>query len=350
MVAIGFTGSAAVWAGYVVAPVGLTCAWIALLSWQRLIRLPIVGWSALLLIPAITWLLPLTVYAQQHPNDNPLWWVFNPDRPKVDVKTAFEGFVTLSGQALLGIIRPTGRAHASPALSFALASIACVAILMTLFQASYRRNRAAMLTVVLAVATVGAFIFGSFGYPGTDVRYILPLFLALPLLVAALIAGIRRASRPSRWATLALLCIVVINGASSFGDLNLQNSYSSPEEADLAQALEQHDIRYIHTSYWYAMSIMFESGGRITASSRVGPNRTIYDPQNEARVLAAEGKDTAFVFSSDGSAARPFEEYLKEQGIRCQQRSVRNYYIFEKCQPFPSIDKLVEILPGGGGF
>jgi hypothetical protein len=113
----------------------------------------------------------------------------------------------------------------------------------------------------------------------------------------------------------------------------------------VAQAAQRSGIRYIHTDYWMGMGIMFESGARITASSLVGPNRTSYDPKYEQRVLAAEGRDTAFLFRSDGPATPVFEAYLMRRGIQCERIPVQRYILYNGCTPFPSIDHLQSILP-----
>jgi hypothetical protein len=311
-----------------------------LLAWRRLSCLPLPGYGLLIAIPMLLWLLPLIWYVWRFPGDNPIWWVVGFSRPPTQPAAAFHGFLTYQLPLLL-----VGRFSFTTVLEYSILGISLIAVLYTIFSAICYRSVAAVLLLALVVSTIGLFVFSSFGYLFTEVRYVLPLMIALPLLMASAIAGLRRVRYGSICATIALLGILLANSITIYRKIPLDFTFPPRDEAILAASLQQHGIRFIHSSYWIAMPIIFESGGQMIASTLVGPNRTSYDRRNEQRVLAAQGDATAFVFKQGGSAQPLFDDYIDKHHIACDRFMVRHFVVYDRCTPFPDVFDVSKHLP-----
>jgi hypothetical protein len=348
MVGTALSATLALWAGYVVASILLTCAGLAILRWRQLLRLPKLGFALALLIPLLLWLLPLLLYVKQHPNNHPLWYAFNPSRPDPDPARSFQGFLTLLGPLVLGVTRPA-RPPVPWLIDLALVGITILVLVVVVWTMVKDRSKAAMIPFMVGGLAVCAFVFSSFGTLFNDARYVLPLYIAFPLCVAALVSSMRKLIHGHWLAPSGLGIILLVNCYSSFSHVPWNLAHTPRTEAVLARVMQQHGVKYVHTSYWMSMGIMFESGATIIGSSLVGPNRESYDKRNEERVLAARGKDTAFVFHKQGSADPLWTRFLDENRINCRSTSVSEYVIYDQCRPFPDILKLTALLPEGIG-
>jgi uncharacterized protein with PQ loop repeat len=346
MASIALMATLAIWASYIIASLVLTTFVIVLLSWQRSLQLPRSGYLLLVIIPLLLWFIPLILYTLLFPGNNPLWYVFRAPRPGgANPITAVLGFLDISLPILLGSKHSLVQSPLPPTVTFILMTLFIGSFLYTVIQAIYYHSQAAIIVLALALSTIALFVFSSFGYLFQDVRYVLPLYVAIPLVFASMVAGIRRLPQGQWWATLFLLVVLVMNGISTFSGLSLGMPYTPRNEAILTQELAQKDIRYIYTSYWIGMPVMFESGGQIVSSSILGPTRESYDQRNEERVLSANGEATAFIFRENGLATPDFESYLEQHNIQCQRNPILDYMVYTACSPFPDVYDLQ--LPEG---
>lgn len=345
MAAISLMATLALWANYVVASILATCAGVAALHWRRLRHLPRTGYLLLVLIPLAVWLLPLLIYVVHHPGHNPLWWTFGVQRPRVDTLTALHALITRLFPLLIGVTRPPGRVPLTGLPAALMITSVLMVLLVLLVLAIGQRRRAAWLPLGLTLLAALAFALSSFNGLWSDVRYILPLYIALALGYGLLLALLRH--RYSRAWALALTGVLMLtpNAISTLGDANWRLRTVARPEAALAATLSAHGVRYVYTSYWIGMGLMYESAGAILTSSAVGPSRTVYDPWPEQQVRAAAGRDTAFVFRHNGAATPAWEQYRRAQGVTCQVTAVAGFLIYEHCTPFPAIGALQRVLP-----
>ncbi len=189
MAGVALSATLAIWAGMVVASVMLVCAGMAAARWRRAAALPLAG-HALGLAIALLLLVPTAVYIVERPGDNPLWWVVGRDQEGMPPGQAFVGLVTRLQPLTLGATRPFPLPP-MPALGSALLlGLAGMSLLFALY-AALRRARAPLIALGIVLGVTLLFCFSSFNTLLTDARYVLPLYLALPLLTAFLVAACR---------------------------------------------------------------------------------------------------------------------------------------------------------------
>jgi hypothetical protein len=336
MGSIALALSLALWVNMVIAALVLTCVFVALINWKRLLHLSPVGY-VLALIISVTILITLFLPAHTHAEHDKVNVIL-----KLSSDTRIETMLDVLLPVLLGLSRPFGRESASLSVSAVLVVTTFLAAIATLYHAFVKRTHAGLIVSFLAVTTVVASLFSPFF---GIVRYVFPLYVAIPLAFAALASIIVRQRYSQFWGPVLLVILLAANTSSALGDINLQTTYIRPE-AELVRVLRQHDIRYVYTSYLIRRGITLESGGEIAVSSRVGPVRVSLIPREDALVEAAKGQDTAFIFSKNGYATPDFEHYLEQNEIACERIVVLDYYIiYNHCTPFPDIAALVDTMP-----
>jgi hypothetical protein len=340
---IGLSTAGALWAGLVSISLLFTCGGVALIARQRLRELPLAAWSLLVGMPVLLWLVPLLIYAVQHPDRNPLWWILYGSSSEVNALAALWGFVTVQFPLVMGVVRPEGRAPVEEYIGYLLIGMVCLAVLTAGWRMLVQADRRASVPLMLAVVTLGIFLFSKFGTLLTDVRYVLPLYIAIPLLFAILLDSVCRLRYARLGASILMVSLLFPNLISSFADLNVTKPYEARHEAVLAQVLDQHNIRYVYASYWVGMGIMFESNNTITASSLLGPTKYSYNPGNEQRVLEAAGANTAFAFLTHGVSTLDFENHLQMHDIHCTEVEVGTYRLYLDCTPFPERTQILRL-------
>ncbi|PDW04066.1 hypothetical protein CJ255_05705 [Candidatus Viridilinea mediisalina] len=343
MSATTLAATLAFWAGMVVASVLLVCGLLALLRWQRLLRLPFLGYVCSLVI-GLLWLIPTAIYVYTRPNDNPLWWIIGREKHGLAPSDAFVGFTTQLTPLILGIERPWPMG----VLDFGAAIVIILTMILAVFFGFYifivNTVRGSIIPLSLSMTVVGLFIFSSFNTLLSDVRYVLPIYLALALFVALFVAAIRQ--NLGIWAATAGLGIILVSNIWS-GPVGMFTIIPSSErpEARLAHTLVDQQITYVHTSYWIGQVLMVESGGQILASSMLGPNRESYDHRVEYAVLAADPTQTALVLNANGDLVKPLDFYLDQHNITCTKKHVNWFLIYCNCMPWPVIHDLQKYLP-----
>jgi hypothetical protein len=343
MAAISLCATLAIWAGFVIISVLLVCAIIALLNWRRLSQLPLPGYAIAVVIGLLL-AIPTAMYIVMRPGDNPLWWAFGRHMRGLPVGEAFVGLSTQLLPMALGVQpRPLVVPGASIA-SFAILWVAGLAFAYG-FVWAIQMAMPALLTSSFALIIAALFCFSSFNTLLHDARYILPLYIAYPLLIALLVRAFSQAR--AAWAALFLALMTTINLWGVAAILLSAPPSAQREEATLAQALLNDGVQYVHTSYWIAQPLMVESSGRVLASAQIGPTREAYDRRIEQTVLSADPSKIAFVLRSNGLIDAPFARYLADHGITCQRRQIASLLIYSRCVPFPNLDDLQHVLPEG---
>ncbi len=161
-------------------------------------------------------------------------------------------------------------------LAFLLAAVWIGALLLALAPRLRTLLRLALLSLkgadgtllLLALVAAVGFMFCRSSRAGwSNVRYILPMMSALPILLAAGLARVRHWSRP-----LFIALLGVILGAQAWGNLLLAREWSDPrivaEDLELPDTrplfafLEEHGISHAYAHYWLSFRMTFESQER----------------------------------------------------------------------------------------
>ncbi len=329
---IGIAISLALWSNLVVISLLGTCGIIVLMAWKKLVSLPRMGYA--LLISTGGLLFSIFVLPAHIRSDH--------GGVKVGISVQkLQLFIDKTIPELLGITR-YGRADIASPLAFLILGLVALALLITIYHALFKRNLSAIMVLILISSATGAALLSNYH---KSTRYFFPLAaVAMPLLMASMASNLQNLRYRNLWVPLFVGSFLVSNSISSLGGINVTERYTPRPEAAIADVLLEHDVRYVYTSYWLGMGIMFESGNTIISSSRVGPARESYDLRNEERVLAANGKETAFVFRKNGSSTPVFEEYLHAHHIDCEEIPVSSYVIYNTCTPFPDVPELIDYL------
>lgn len=336
MAGVALAATLAVWAGLVIASAVLVCGLLAVIRWRRLLALPLAGYAVALGIGLLL-LVPTGIYIVERPGDNPLWWVVGRDTQGLPPGEALRGLWTRTLPLALGIERPWPLEPVEPAVGLVIALLAAGGVLVAL-TASIGVSRAALVPVSLATAVALLFCFSSFNTLHSDVRYILPLYIALPLFAGLFVANVRR----QFGVPAAALLMALVIGANSWSGLGMRQlmPHFEREEARLASDLAERQIAYVHTSYWIGQVLMVESGGEILASAMLGPNRESYDRRVENAVLAANPAQVALLTRKGDMFDEPLQQALREQQVRCEIWQSESFTVYSSCTPFPSLAEL----------
>ena len=358
---VALASTLALWANVVVLSIMLACGVIALLNWRRLRTLPLAGYGLF----ALLWggmLFPLLAYIHFFSGRDSHQWGGRLPITRMNELIETNAFGKL-GALFVGVTRPMRMMTIEGIWMHLIVWMSVVAIAIFLYRTLRERLQCGLVIVVIATATIVLTLVSPFFLP-YDVRYILPLYAVLALAYGALVSWAARlpmhlsprlaAKLPLRLlgvggASICLALMLAGNGVSVLRGILYKPTFRP--EAAIAQELQAHGVRYVHTSYWIGMGVTVESGGEIIPSTAVGPQRITYDHRLNERVAAAEGKATAFAFIHDHhglGAIIDFEDYLAEHDITCEKVDVCEghcYRLYHHCTPFPDIQDLVRYLP-----
>lgn len=337
MAGVSLAATLAFWSGMVIASVLLVCTLLALIRWRRLPQLPLVGYGLAILI-GLSWLIPTAVYVYTRPGDNPLWWVVERKTQSLPPAEALHGLATQITPLVLGIVRPWPMEPVNLVVATTLAATALLGLLLS-FVMAISTARAALIPLGLTLAVVLLFSFSSFNTLLTDVRYVLPIYLALPLFAALLVTSIHKYLGRSIALGVLAAMLLAHTWSGAVGMRSIEATRERPE-ARLAQALAAEQIAYVHTSYWIGQTLMVESGGQILASAMLGPNRESYDLRVEQAVLAADPAQVALVLVADSPIAASLSAYLEQHAITCRQQRVDHFLFYNRCTPWPTLTRL----------
>jgi 4-amino-4-deoxy-L-arabinose transferase-like glycosyltransferase len=150
------------------------------------------------------------------------------------------------------------------------------------------RRESLLLPCLVALAMAGIFIFSAGGqFPGTSVRYVLPLFFVLCVALGLMIQSLGRRSRAS---AIALAAVVLVFNLSGYywpwtAQRRLWRENKKRDERAL-QFLQARDISWICGEYWTVYPFNFLSRRRLKAA----PFETQFDFYGVGRALPRAGR------------------------------------------------------------
>ncbi len=221
---------------------------------------------------------------------------------------------------LPGLLGPAGTWPAAPAIGgltaplLTLYAVAWLSLAWTRMQ-TWRRGQpgaagaaGAALEAILALPlfTILACALSSFGWFVSEPRYLLPVATAMPLVVAAWLAGLWQLG----WRPAAAVLGAAVLAANLAGHLLAPWTAAREAPASLADAVaffETHRIPVVATTYWIASRLSFESGERVIGVAlRDAPDR--YPPysaraRREGRLAYAFFPGTADIGAVDQKLA-----------------------------------------------
>ncbi len=177
-----------------------------------------------------------------------------------------------------------------------------------------RLERPDTMILLLILFTTASFVLSRFGLMGSP-RYLLPLYLPVPLLIASAISGPR--STIIRWvgigAGVTILAGNLVMAASTYRAFARPGAWDAkaPPIRPLEEDLRKKGIEHVYANYDHSVRITFESQGRILAAEPIherykpllravgsseraayiffGPSDHFGDPESFAWNLAAQG-------------------------------------------------------------
>jgi len=184
------------------------------------------------------------------------------------------------------------------------------------------------LLLVVAATVVATITLTSYGYFVSEPRYALPLYACAPLLAGA----VWRLPVPARIATgLGLATLhtrsFLLTVAVLFPADLVQSDAAN--RATLIQALDRRGVQHIHTDYWLANPLMFESHERILANTVAGlANR---NPDLAAPVLA--DPNAIWLFQAGSDVERGFLTRVAALDSTPRVDSASIYHLYSDVSP-----------------
>lgn len=190
-----------------------------------------------------------------------------------------------------------------------------------------RRVPAGVLPLLVAACTGLLFVASAAGgVEGETVRYVLPLGLAAPLLLAALWGWISRLSSTAGDALLVLVLVVNASGYCLPGSpRRAGEQWQARSEDHLLYLLEQRRIAWVFGGYWDVYGLNFLSGERIKAI----PDWSWADYHGYEKSLGGSPAPLALISRHRGQVAA----WAKRAGLRGELVDVNN--TFEAFFPIP---------------
>ncbi|HWE62108.1 MAG TPA: hypothetical protein VHB98_10380 [Chloroflexota bacterium] len=221
-------------------------------------------------------MLPMLIFNVQHQGQTVSYLLQRDTATSLSTLTVFSRALLWSGPIVLGLIPPTtDRTYLSRFLldHYAMYGIALFVVLALLFRglslwrAVWARVRTVFtqhpapdlgLIVLLAGLLVG-FLSSSWGaeqWSGSQPRYLLPLYTAVPLILRA---ALPRRPRAWHW-TLAALALIALCAGNLFTN---STTFGREDLRPLARLLQARGITAVYGDYWTVYPIIYESEERI---------------------------------------------------------------------------------------
>jgi hypothetical protein len=205
--------------------------------------------------------------------------------------------------------------------------------------------------LLLALVVATAFMFCRSTRAGWDnVRYILPMMSALPILLAGGMEHVRKFSRP----VFAALIIILI-GAQAWGNVLLIKAWSDPrivgEDLELPDTgrlfafLKEHGIRHAYAHYWLSYRMTFESQERFICSE---PYNERF-PGREVKFIDQVRTATNVAYIDHATLRLPedFEVNLKAIGGEYRKVEGERFAVYYDFKPPYGLIQLKEINRAG---
>lgn len=205
------------------------------------------------------------------------------------------------------------------------------------------------LLLALIIATV--FMFCRSARAGWDnVRYILPIMSALPILLACGLAQVQKWSRPA----FAALLIVLI-GTQVWGNVLLVKAWSDPrivgEDLELPDTgrlfafLKEHGIRHAYAHYWLSYRMTFESQENFICSEPYNERFQGREVKFIDQVRAAT--NVAYINHATLRLPDDFEANLKAIGGEYRKVEGYRFVVYYDFKPPYGLIQLIEINRAG---
>lgn len=227
---------------------------------------------------------------------------------------------------------------ASPLLFSLLASLFCLALvrpfrkLLSCVIRNCCNDDGRGLLALLIIVVPLVFATSKFRELVSEPRYLLPLYSAVPLLVAEM-----SWARPP-WRYLSRLIVVAIVAVNLYSIAALDPKLNLPDTAigstqanrsELAQFLLSRGLTHIYTDYWLAYPLAFESGEKIVPSVISGGyNR--YIPYAH---FVSVAPNPAFVYITGSGEENAFLTKLMERQIEVKSDRVSVYSVYWQATP-----------------
>lgn len=260
----------------------------------------------------------------------------------VDLRTAFVHLKSITEDTLPGVLGiravsfiDTDRPVFLPAILTIPAGVmyvlSFIVFVFICIKAAVERWR---LTITYDHLLLGFFIFTCAGFclgrrsGAHEYRYLLPLYIVIPIIVAR----IRNVSR--RFAYLSVTLIVVLNLYSNVTVIKKWNSpgfaleYGNlPETEELISFLESHNINYTYSSYWLSYRLTLETNEEIISSQPYN-ERFLHSPLKYLSDVDG-ARNAAFIFTDRyGILPSFFEENLAVTGGGYKKKIIGDFTVF----------------------
>jgi len=221
-------------------------------------------------------------------------------------------------------------------------------------------------TILIAFLLFGPFIFilgaltnGNYTViipdSGLLVRYITPLYTAMPTLLARFIAYLFHSSARRQLAMALLSIVLVVNLWSNVAIDHVDAMRSVFENVPLPTSnkalidfLESEGIRYVYTNHWIGFRLMFETQERVITfdylDSLYGMDRL---SQYGHQVEAAEVPPAYIIFNPGWKQTPPLEKKLQKLGVNYEKKAfppleyIVYYRLARKVHPSEVMETLV---------
>jgi len=204
---------------------------------------------------------------------------------------------------------------------------------LPMLRMSLKNVDATILLVAMAVAAMFLFCRGDRS-ASNNVRYVLPIVSALPVLLAA---GLDRILTKSRVLFGAMLAIVLAGQA--WGNVALARLWSNPvvverdiflpDTTALRRFLLDRGIRHAYGNYWIAYRMSFESHEQVLCAEPYNQRFPGKPVKFLEEVQAATNVAYVYVTARrDGFSAEEFEEAMAQLGVTCTKTNVASFTVF----------------------
>ena len=209
------------------------------------------------------------------------------------------------------------------------------------------------------IFTLGALTNGNYTViipdSGLLVRYVTPLYTAMPALLARFIAYLFHSSERRRLAMGLLSIVLLVNLWSNVAIDHVDAMRSVFENVPLPASnkalidfLDSQGIRYVYTNHWIGFRLMFETQERVVTfdypDSLYGMDRI---PQYGHQVEAAKVPPAYILFNPGWKQTPPLEKKLQKLGVHYEKKAfppleyIVYYHLSRKVHPSEVMETLV---------
>ena len=184
---------------------------------------------------------------------------------------------------------------------------------------------------------------------GLLVRYIVPLYLPLAILVAAFLCQLWSRSRLA--SSVALILVLAVHlGSITGADLVAQSrspyvNVPLPASNDeLIDFLEQEDIRHVYAFHWIGYKLIFETGERVMASDCLDRLYRADRIPAYSRAVDEATSPAYILFNPRWDRTPPLERRLNRLGASYDKKVLADFLVYHRLSPPPDPGEVVDAL------